>query len=204
MSPCTASVGRMTNDVTPNQTGERESLASFLRVLAGDVAAGAPRPYSINFPTTGAAKMQIWPEHSDRETGVALWGRVLGATSVRVEHGWGSSGAVHYSVSGEYGDGWTLEVWTTGDPEPAERATSYVPVSVFLDRLEPADEALELPTSTPVAWTEPGRAVDEARAFDDPPPAMTTTDVARLYDVPAELLEYRPDETDWRRYEGRD
>ena len=147
----------MTNDATRREADEREALASFLRVLAADVAAGAPRPYELSIAMTGMAKMQIWPDH-DREIGVALWGRVLGADSIRVEHGWGSTGSVHYSVTGEYGDGWTLEVWTAGTVE-RDKSVGYHPIGLYLDRIE-----LEAPTSTPVDWTQP-----DGRAFDDPP-----------------------------------
>lgn len=145
-------------DITPQQTGEREALASFFRVLAADVAAGAPRPYEISVPTVGTAKMQVWPDRDDREVAVALWGRVLGADSIRVEHGWGSNGSTHYSATGEYGDGWTLEVWTTTGGRDRDDTVGYVPTGVYLDRLESQVDArlerleLDQPTSTPAQW----------------------------------------------------
>jgi hypothetical protein len=117
----------MTKDATPN-------LAMFLHTLAADVAAGAPRPYQLSIPVDGTAEMQIWPDH-DRETGVALWGRVLGADTIRVEHGWGSTGSVHYSVSGDYCPGWTLKVWTAGTVEQ-DKSVAHHPLALYLDRLD--------------------------------------------------------------------
>lgn len=145
----------MTQETTP--TGVKRQTATLdtlLRVLAADVKAGAPRPYSITIPNDGTAKIQLWGTGRDVEVDVATWGRVLGATSVRVEHGWGTYNGprVHYSVTGEYVDGWILEVWNAGPADQRDSTTSFVPLSVYDDRIIPADEDLERPTSTPVAW----------------------------------------------------
>jgi hypothetical protein len=139
------------------------TLPIFLRALAAEIEHGAPKPYCIVLNRNTATLQLDWHREMPPAAALRMWAEVLGCTSVRVEHNWGSTGD-RYAAEGNLA-GFRVEVWNAWSDRPAATAgtaTSFLPVAE-LDR-----------------------------GFDDPPPApiAATMGTGNVHDDDEESLQF--------------
>lgn len=126
-------------DVEPLPPAGKTDLGTALLALAHDIDNGAPAFCSLHVEP-GVIEIQL-AGNVDQPANMAAWARILGMTSVKVEHNWHSHGD-KYTVESILCAGWRLRVWDAWKPAGHQQPSpiSYVPVHTL-----------------------------EPRAFDDPP-----------------------------------